>query len=137
MNEPEALKRFEAERVARFATITETGRPHIVPITFAVVDDQIVHMVDHKPKQSSQLKRLANVRLNPHASLLADHYEDDWSRLWWVRVDGTAIVVSRGAEWESARVALAGKYHQYRERPPTGPAVLLTIERITYWEGSE
>ncbi|MGA8040440.1 MAG: TIGR03668 family PPOX class F420-dependent oxidoreductase [Acidimicrobiia bacterium] len=136
MNEPEALERLEAERVATFATITKAGWPHVVPITFAVVDGQIVHMVDHKPKESNELKRLANVRLNPRASVLADHYEDDWTQLWWVRVDGAAIVVTRGTEWETARVALAGKYHHYRERPPSGPAVLLKVDRITYWDGS-
>jgi PPOX class probable F420-dependent enzyme len=137
MNQSEALTRLETARVGRFATITAGGRPHIVPITFAMVEGRIVHMVDHKPKRSVELKRLANLRTDSHASLLVDHYQEDWARLWWIRVDGQAVVSDQGPEWESARQALTRKYPQYQTRPPEGPAVLMTIRNITSWAASE
>jgi PPOX class probable F420-dependent enzyme len=94
-------------------------------------------MVDHKPKTTTRLQRLANIEANPGISLLVDHYDDDWDRLWWVRVDGMAQVVEDGTEWEAARQALASKYHQYQGTPPSGPAVLITIGEISGWAGSE
>ena len=84
------MSRFASARVARLATVDAGGGPHVVPITFAVDGDVIWSAVDDKPKRSRELKRLANIRSNPAVSVLADHYDDDWTRLWWVRADGTA-----------------------------------------------
>src|SRR5690348_1391752 len=95
MTADEARARFAAARVARLATADASGRPHVVPIVFAVAGDEIVSAVDAKPKRTTALRRLANVRENPRVALLADHYEDDWSALWWVRADGTARVAER------------------------------------------
>lgn len=133
MERSEALQRLTSAPVGRLATITADGRPHIVPITFAVLDNAVVHMVDDKPKTRTDLVRLANLRANPQASLLVDHYEKDWRRLWWVRVDGTGAVHESGREWEKARSALVEKYSQYSGRPPMGPAVYLSVERVTGW----
>jgi len=93
-------------------------------------------MVDQKPKTTTHLQRLVNIEANPEVSLLVDHYDDDWSRLWWVRVDGMGRVVEDGAVWEAARAALTAKYPQYIENPPLGPAVVITIENLTAWVGS-
>lgn len=133
MNRPEALKALSAARSGHLATITPEGQPHIVPVTFAVVDERVVTMVDHKPKTTTRLQRLANIQHNPQASLLADHYEEDWDELWWVRVDGLAQSHEEGDAWEEARRSLARKYDQYRERRPEGPAIVLTMDRITWW----
>ena len=84
----EARGRFAAARVARLATADATGQPHLVPVTFAVAGDMVYTAVDAKPKRTTALRRLANVAANPRVSLLVDHYDDDWSRLWWVRADG-------------------------------------------------
>ena len=86
--------RFSDARVARLATVDATGQPHIVPVTFAHNDNTIVIAVDHKPKSTRNLKRLRNIEANPKVTLLVDHYDEDWSQLWWVRADGTAEVVS-------------------------------------------
>src|SRR5690242_12438701 len=91
----EARERFAAARVARLATADAGGRPHLVPIVFAVAGDEVFSAVDAKPKRTANLKRLANVRANPHVALLADHYDDDWSELWWARADGRARVLER------------------------------------------
>ena len=135
MTPDEARARFAAARVARLATADATGRPHVVPMTFAVLDDAtIVSAVDHKPKRTTALKRLANIAVNPRVAVLADHYGDDWSELWWARADGTARVA--GEPLPGALSALAQRYAPYRERPPDGPLVVIEVERWSGWTAS-
>lgn len=123
-------------QVAALGTVGPKGWPHQVPVTFAVGDGRIVTMVDWKPKTGRRLQRLANIEANSHVSLMAHHYEDDWARLWWVRVDGEARVVTDGPEWEAAQAALVAKYGQYRERPPDGPVIAITPGKIVAWAAS-
>ncbi len=134
MQQSDALTRLSAARVARFATNHPDTGPHIVPITFTVVGRAAVHMVDGKPKTTHRLKRLANLEANPRASLLVDHYTDEWDRLWWVRVDGATSVFDSGPEWEIAKAALADKYAQYEATPPEGPAIYLSIDQVSSWD---
>ncbi|MGH8953106.1 MAG: TIGR03668 family PPOX class F420-dependent oxidoreductase [Acidimicrobiia bacterium] len=134
MDRAEALERLGAARVGRFASITPDGRPHVVVVTFAMVGYQLVHMIDQKPKSTRYLQRLQNVETLPVASMLVDHYDEDWSALWWVRVDGEVGIEKDGDLWWTARSRLKEKYRQYRNAPPSGPAIFLTIDRITAWE---
>lgn len=136
MNRPEAIDALATARIARLATITPAGRPHIVPVTFAFAEDQLVTMVDHKPKTTTRLQRLANIDHNPQVSLLADHYEEDWDKLWWVRVDGHAESHDEGGAWEASGRALGEKYDQYRERRPEGTAIVISIDRVTWWSST-
>jgi len=132
--EAELRGRFAAARVARLATVGETGRPHLVPITFALVGDVVVTAVDHKPKTTTDLVRLRNVRATGRVSMLVDDYDDaDWSRLWWVRLDGSARVIERAGECGSALEWLAAKYRQYRDDPPTGPVVWIDVDTVRGW----
>lgn len=134
MDVEQARERFAEARVARLATVRTSGAPHLVPVTFAVVDDRtVVTAVDHKPKRSADLVRLANIEAEPQVSLLADHYEEDWTRLWWVRVDGHARVVRSGPERAAAIRALVDRYAQYHSREPEGPAVVIQVDRWTGW----
>ena len=121
----------EAE-VGRLATVTADRRPHLVPCCFAVHGERVYSAVDHKPKSTRQLQRLTNLRGNPNAALLVDHYADDWSTLWWVRVDGTGRVLEAGSELERAIALLVVKYGQYRHDPPAGPVIAIDI---TTWRG--
>lgn len=138
MDEHRARQLLSAARVARFATVTPEGRPRIVPVCFAAAGGVIYHAVDHKPKSSRLLARLADIAREPRASLLADHYDDDWTTLWWVRADGRARVLGDVTDDEAARAVrlLAERYSQYRERPPAGPVIALDVERVTGWSGS-
>jgi PPOX class probable F420-dependent enzyme len=136
MDRAEALERLTAARVGRFATITPDGLPHVVAVTFVVIGLNVVHMIDEKPKITQRLQRLRNVEATPTASLLVDHYDEDWGALWWVRVDGEVTVEKDTGNWWEARARLKGKYRQYRNSPPTGPAIFLSIDRLSYWEGS-
>ena len=120
-------------RVARLATVDAEGRPHVVPIAFAHHDENLYFVVDDKPKRSRDLKRLRNIAGNPRVSVLVDHYEDDWTRLWWVRVDGVARVVDHDAEAQRALDMLARKYAQYARTRPQGPVVAIRIEHMTGW----
>jgi PPOX class probable F420-dependent enzyme len=127
---PGAEERVAAARVGRLATVTAEGRPHVVAVCFGLVRGVIFTAVDAKPKSTRALRRLENVRATGRASLLVDHYEEDWSKLWWVRVDGAAAVV----EWDQAAVdALTEKYEQYRADPPAGPLIALTPEAWRTW----
>ena len=133
LSREEAWQRFVAARVARLATVAAEAQPHLVPVVFAVVDGRIYSAVDAKPKTTTKLRRLDNIRTNPLVSLLVDHYDEDWSQLWWVRVDGRARVLEGGAEADSARVALASQYEQYGGRPPAGPVIAVIVDLITGW----
>jgi PPOX class probable F420-dependent enzyme len=140
MTAAEARARLAGARVARLATADADGRPHVVPCTFALLDDAtIVSAVDHKPKRTTALKRLANVAANPQVAVLADHYSDDWQALWWARADGRARVVAPGDEpaLRAAAVdALAARYTPYRERPPDGPLVVIEVLRWSGWSAA-
>ncbi len=120
-------------RVARLATADAEGRPHVVPIAFAHDDENLYFAVDDKPKRSRNLKRLRNIAGNPRVSVLVDHYEDDWTRLWWVRVDGVAHVLDHDADAQRAIDLLARKYEQYARTRPRGPVVAISIEHMTGW----
>jgi PPOX class probable F420-dependent enzyme len=120
-------------RVARLATIDRGGRPHLVPICFALTDDTLYSAVDHKPKRTTRLRRLENIRAHPQATVLVDEYDEDWSRLWWVRLRGEARVLEEGAERDRALALLQEKYAQYRERPPDGAVLALDIHDWRGW----
>ena len=140
MTADEARSRLAAARVAHLATAAADGRPHVVPCSFALLDDAtVVSAVDHKPKRTTALRRLANIAANPRVALLADHYDEDWDALWWARADGTARVIEPGAEPElraAAVRALAARYPPYRERPPAGALVVIAVERWSGWSAS-
>jgi PPOX class probable F420-dependent enzyme len=128
-----ARERFASARVARLATTGPDG-PHVVPIVFALAGDTIYHAVDHKPKRTTALKRLANLRADPRASVLADAYDEDWTRLWWARADGTARILEPGHA--EAIALLAERYPQYRDTPPPGPVIAVDVTRWSHWTAS-
>lgn len=125
--------RVREARVARLATIDPDGRPHLVPITFAVSGDTLYSAVDRKPKRTRALRRIENARARPDVTILVDSYEEDWSRLWWVRVRGRARVLEAGDEFESARRLLRERYPQYREEPPEGPVLAIDLTEWRQW----
>ncbi|MCD9872561.1 TIGR03668 family PPOX class F420-dependent oxidoreductase [Streptomyces guryensis] len=128
-----ARERFAASPVARLATADVHGVPHAVPITFAVLGDVLYFAVDHKPKSTWDLRRLSNIRENPSVTVLVDHYDKDWSTLWWARADGSGEVLEDGQEWRRAVESLCGKYEQYKDSPPEGPAVAVRVGRWSGW----
>ncbi|MFI7672407.1 TIGR03668 family PPOX class F420-dependent oxidoreductase [Actinophytocola sp. NPDC049390] len=132
LDEERARSLFGAARVARLATVDGQGQPHLVPVVFAVRGTVIVLAVDRKPKQSNDLRRLRNIRANPRVSLLADHYDENWSRLWWVRADGVATIRT-GAEVVEPVDWLTAKYHQYLTRPPPGPVIWVDVSTWRGW----
>jgi PPOX class probable F420-dependent enzyme len=107
-----------------------------VPICFALDGGVIYFAVDHKPKRTTDLKRLRNIAANPAVSVLVEHYEHDWNRLWWVRVDGIARVVDDADESARAIELLVDRYSQYRGHEPGGPVVAISVERISGWSAT-
>lgn len=132
-------ERVRAARVARLATVRPDGSPHLVPICFALTagDTRVVSSVDDKPKSTPELQRLANVRANPAVTLLVDHYEEDWPRVWWVRVDGRGRVVEDGPERDEANAVLRAKYEQYEAIGLSGAALVIDIGRWRGWAYSD
>jgi PPOX class probable F420-dependent enzyme len=130
----QARDRFRSARVARLATLTPDGRPHLVPLVFALAGQTVFSAVDAKPKRSGDLRRLANVAVNPQVALLADHYDEDWTRLWWVRADGTGRVLPPGsAEARRAVALLVERYRQYQQAPPVGAVLAVDVQSWVGW----
>jgi PPOX class probable F420-dependent enzyme len=128
------LESVRAAPVARLATVRPDGRPHVVPVVFALVEDRtLVFAVDGKPKRSPQLQRLRNIAAHPAVSLVVDHYAADWTTLWWVRIDGIAEEVDDATRRAQYLTALAGKYPQYRTEPPRDAVVAVSISGTTAW----
>ena len=121
-------------RVARLATIDADGRPHLVPITFALDGETLYSAVDAKPKRSRTLRRIENARRRPDVTVLVDQYDDDWTQLWWVRLRGRARVLDGGEEAERALALLAEKYEQYREAAPGLPVLAVDIDEWRGWD---
>jgi PPOX class probable F420-dependent enzyme len=130
-------RRVVEGRVAHLATIDTNGRPHLIPVCFALDDETLYSAVDQKPKTSPRLRRLDNIRQQPSVAVLVDNYDEDWSRLWWVRLRGEARVIEEGPERDRALELLLEKYAQYRESPPGGAVIAVSIDEWRGWTASE
>jgi PPOX class probable F420-dependent enzyme len=126
-------RRVADSRVARLATLDADGRPHLVPITFVLVEETLYSAVDAKPKRSRTLRRIENARRRPDVTVLVDHYDDDWTRLWWVRLRGRARVLEAGDEAERALTLLVAKYEQYQHAAPGLPVLAVDIDEWRGW----
>lgn len=141
MTRSEAIARAAAARVGRIATLRSDGTPHVVPLVFVLVGDgdrvRLYWAVDDKPKRSTSIARLANIRENPAVEVVVDLYDEDWRRLWWVRLPGTARVVGDDRERAAALVELARKYPAYRRRPPHGAVVAVDVSDVRWWAAAD
>ncbi|MDR7302427.1 TIGR03668 family PPOX class F420-dependent oxidoreductase [Haloactinomyces albus] len=135
MEQEQARREFARASVARLATVSEQAQPHLVPVTFVVTGDLITTAVDHKPKRTTELKRLRNITENARVTLLVDHYEEDWSRLWWVRADGAASLAD-ATDHPDLVDALATKYGQYQQQRPAQTLIVIRVHRWTGWAAS-
>lgn len=128
---------FERQRVAHLATADAGGRPHVVPVCFALIDTTLYMPIDEKPKRGDvrQLRRLRNIAENPRVALLVDHYDDaDWSRLSFVLAHASARILTEGDEHAAAIAGLRARYAQYREMAlEQRPIIAADIERLTTW----
>lgn len=130
---------FTRSPVARLASVSPGGAPHLVPVVFAVDADTgnghdfVYTAVDAKPKSTRRLRRLVNIESNPHVSLLVDHYDEDWTRLWWVRADGLASVHADGAAMDAGYRLLRAKYPQYQGVSLDGPVIVVVVDRWSSW----
>lgn len=130
----EARRRLAQSRVGYLATVRADGRPHVVPIVFALEGERVYSIADPKPKRGPELLRFRNINTNPFVSLLVDEYDEDWQRLWWVRADGPAHVAEDGADRDLTIRLLQAKYEQYATwSEPFGAAMVMTVERWASW----
>jgi PPOX class probable F420-dependent enzyme len=136
LDEAEARRRVADARVARLGTIDPDGRPHLVPIVFALDGDRLYSAVDAKPKRSRRLRRIENARARPDVTVLVDAYDEDWRRLWWVRLRGPARVLDAGDEAERALELLVAKYEQYGAEPPSPPVLAVDVLDWRAWTAS-
>ena len=131
------LARFRSVRSAVLGTVTPQGHPHLVPVVFAWDGTQIVFVIDAKPKSTPQLQRLTNLAAHPGCTLLADHYDDDWNRLWWVRMDGHARIDDDPGAVAHASALISQRYPQTLDTEAPGPAVWITPHRWTGWTAAD
>lgn len=132
MDEDRAFELIGSSEVAVLTTIRPDGRPRPVPVVYGVLGDRsLVTAVDHKPKTTRNLRRLSDLERDNRVSLLWQHYESDWNRLWWVRLDGVAAIVEEPTE--EMRSALTARYRQYADAGPRGPWITITPERVVGW----
>ncbi|MDX2970566.1 TIGR03668 family PPOX class F420-dependent oxidoreductase [Kribbella solani] len=130
LDEGECRARVAAARVGRLATVAADLRPHLVPVTYAVHGDELFIGIDQKPKSTTALQRLRNISAHDQVAVLVDEYDEDWTHLWWVRVDGAARVVPYDAV---AIELLSAKYPQYETDPPRGPVIVIRADRWSGW----
>ena len=127
-------------RVARLATVDPSGAPHVVPLCFAYDGSSIYSAIDRKPKRrhGMDLQRVRNILSNPKITLVIDHYEEDWSKLWYLLIRGQAGILREGPEREKAFELLRHKYPQYREMNIEGASVIkIQPTKIVSWCGSQ
>lgn len=124
-------------RVAHLATSDQYARPHAVPIVFVWHDDILYTPLDRKPKREDDwhaLRRVRNIETNGRVAIVVDRYDEDWSHLAWVLLEGVATILESGEERDAAAALLLAKYAQYETLPLTGrPIVRVEIERGTEW----
>lgn len=129
----QARRLFAGARVAVLATLDRSGQPHLVPVTFVVDGDRVWTAVDSKPKGATPLRRHANIRANPAVSLLAQHWDEDWSALWWVRADGIATISETPESVDGVARLLRSKYDQYQSVHVSGPVIAITVHTWRGW----
>jgi len=135
LDQDDCRDRFTAARRAQLATADADGRPHIVPVTYVVDSaDRVYIAIDSKPKRQGKLKRISNIEANPSVALLADEYDDDWSKLWWVRADGSARMLTDEEGWSGLLMLFQERYPQYVADVPQGPVIEVTVERWSGWQ---
>jgi PPOX class probable F420-dependent enzyme len=136
----EQLAFAERHRIARLATADAAGAPHVVPLCYALVGEQFYFVVDEKPKRTrTGLKRLRNIAENPRVALVIDDYDEDWSRLAYLLVQGEAAVVAEGEEYARGLDALRRRYPQYRAMAlalPTHPMIRIAPRRAHLWRAA-
>lgn len=132
-------RKFLAEaRVGRLATVSGAGKPHVIPICFALVKNRIYSPIDSKPKgvPPKGLRRIRNILENPSVCIVIDVWSEDWSFLGYLLMTGRAEVIESGEEYEESLAALEDKYTQYREMGLAAlgmPVIKITLEKKRAW----
>jgi len=133
----EAQRLLVEARVAHLATSDQYARPHAVPIVFVVREDRLYFPLDRKPKREDDwhmLRRVRNIETNGRVAIVVDHFNEDWTKLAWVLLEGTATILESGEERDSAATQLADKYAQYANGGLNGrPVVAVAVERAVSW----
>jgi PPOX class probable F420-dependent enzyme len=133
MADKETVAMFAESPVAMLATVGTDNAPHLVPVVFAVHGDVVYTAVDAKRKSTHRLRRLINIEANPSVSMLVDHYDNDWTQLWWVRADGVAAIHYSGEAMAVCYALLRAKYTQYQRIALDGPVVTVNVQKWSSW----
>jgi len=123
-------------RVGHLATADVNAVPHVVPVCFTISQDTLYITIDEKPKRvgGPALKRVRNIERNPMVAITVDRYDEDWTRLGWVMLDGRAEILRGGTEHDRAQELLRSRYHQLAAmRIAELPVIAVRLERVTSW----
>ena len=136
MDRSTAWRLAAAARVATLATISAEGSPHVVPCVFALAERTAYTPVDAKPKRTRDLQRVRNLERDPRVAMLIQGWDEDWSRLWWVRLEGRGRMVASSPELSAARSLLLDKYAQYRDPAELDPVIAVDIAVWRAWSAA-
>ena len=129
---------IQTQRVARMATVDKSGKPLVLPICYAYYGNYLYTPIDKKPKRVApkELKRIKNIEINPQVSVLIDRYYEDWTRIAYIIIHGTAVVIDRGKEYRESLTILGEKYRQYRQMKLSQlglPVIKIIPNRFISW----
>lgn len=127
---------LERIRVGHLGTVDEAGRPHVVPVCYAVAGATLYITIDGKPKRHDRpLRRLRNIAGNPQIMVTVDHYDENWSRLAWVMLSGPADILADGPEHDTAQALLVARYPQLKAMHIADlPVIALRIAKVRSWQ---
>ena len=132
-----ASRLLRSARIAHLATASKRSQPHVIPICYAFDGKHFYSPIDEKPKRTTKLKRLTNIASNPNVALVIDHYEEDWRKLAYVLIFGTARLHYSGKIYRQAVALLQRKYPQYRRMAiAERPMIVITAKKTVSWSGS-
>jgi PPOX class probable F420-dependent enzyme len=140
---PDIEEFIQRVRVARLATIDSEFKPHLVPVVFVFDGNHFFIPVDEKRKKTKpeKLRRIKNIQGNPNVALLIDEYSEDWSRLAFVMIQGTASVVKSrpqaDIQLKQALKKLTTKYTQYQKIGTGEMCIIIKPEKVASWRSSQ
>ena len=132
--ESEAWQRVADAEHGVLGTIHPERGIDLVPVVYAIDEEHTIFVpVDTvKPKATIRLQRIANIRSDPRCTLLVEHYDPDWSRLWWVRIngDGNEALVE---DLEQFLPLLADRFPPYADPTSIAAGIVIRPLDITGW----
>lgn len=105
---------LESPRIAYVGTVSSLGMPHVVPVCYALHNDEIFVPIDIRAP-----RKKTNIEQEKKVCLVVDHYEpEDWSKLKGVVIQGAAEIIKGGKPFQIARDLIYQRYPPFKISVP-------------------